>query len=66
MIEVKGYASSVGSVTLNQQFSEDCADLVTNILFQQGHTMLAQVRWDRATRSATTTRRKGRRRIVAS
>jgi len=45
MIEVKGYASSVGSVTLNQKLSEDRADAVTNILVQQGHisltTMLA-------------------------
>ena len=36
MIEVKGYASSVGSVTLNQKLSEDRASNVTNILLQQG------------------------------
>jgi outer membrane protein OmpA-like peptidoglycan-associated protein len=40
MIEVKGYASSVGSVTLNQQLSEDRSEAVTNILLQQGHIPL--------------------------
>jgi outer membrane protein OmpA-like peptidoglycan-associated protein len=43
MIEVKGYASSVGSVTLNQQLSEDRADDVTNILVQQGHIPLTRM-----------------------
>jgi OOP family OmpA-OmpF porin len=43
MIEVKGYASSVGSVTLNQQLSEDRADAVTNILVQQGHIPLTRM-----------------------
>lgn len=43
MIEVKGYASSVGSVTLNQQLSEDRADEVTNILVQQGHIPLTRM-----------------------
>jgi OOP family OmpA-OmpF porin len=43
MIEVKGYASSVGSVTLNQQLSEDRADEVTNILTQQGHIPLTRM-----------------------
>ena len=43
MIEVKGYASSVGSVTLNQQLSEDRADGVTNILVQQGHIPLTRM-----------------------
>src|SRR6266513_325576 len=37
MIEVKGFASTVGSTELNQQLSEDRADAVTNILVQQGH-----------------------------
>ena len=37
MIQVKGYASSVGSVALNQKLSEDRANNVTNILLQQGH-----------------------------
>ena len=37
MIEVKGYASSVGSIALNQQLSEDRADEVTSILIQQEH-----------------------------
>ena len=37
MIQVKGYASSVGSVALNQNFSEDRANNVANILLQQGH-----------------------------
>src|SRR5947207_259242 len=43
MIEVKGYASSVGSVTLNQQLSEDRANSVTNILIQQGHIPLTRM-----------------------
>lgn len=43
MIEVKGYASSVGSVTLNQKLSEDRADAVTNILVQQGHISLTRM-----------------------
>jgi OmpA-OmpF porin, OOP family len=40
MIEVKGYASSVGSVALNQQPSEDRANDVTNILLQQVYSAL--------------------------
>jgi OOP family OmpA-OmpF porin len=43
MIEVKGYASSVGSVSLNQRLSEDRADAVTNILVQQGHIPLTRM-----------------------
>ena len=43
MIEVKGYASSVGSVELNQQLSEDRADAVTKILLQQGHVPLTRM-----------------------
>jgi len=43
VIEVKGYASSVGSVSLNQQLSEDRADEVTNILVQQGHIPLTRM-----------------------
>jgi outer membrane protein OmpA-like peptidoglycan-associated protein len=43
MIEVKGYASSVGSVTLNQKLSEDRADAVTNILVQQGRIPLTRM-----------------------
>jgi outer membrane protein OmpA-like peptidoglycan-associated protein len=43
MIEVKGYASSVGSVTLNQKLSEDRADAVTNLLVQQGHIPLTRM-----------------------
>lgn len=42
-IQVKGYASSVGSVALNQQLSEDRADSVTNILVQQGHVPLTNM-----------------------
>jgi outer membrane protein OmpA-like peptidoglycan-associated protein len=42
-IQVKGYASSVGSVALNQQLSEDRADNVTNILVQQGHVPLTNM-----------------------
>jgi OmpA-OmpF porin, OOP family len=43
VIEVKGYASAVGSVGLNQQLSEDRADAVTNILVQQGHIPLTRM-----------------------
>ena len=43
MIEVKGYASSAGSASLNQQLSEDRADAVTNILVQQGHIPLTRM-----------------------
>jgi outer membrane protein OmpA-like peptidoglycan-associated protein len=43
MIEVKGHASSVGSVTLNQKLSEDRADAVSNILVQQGHIPLTRM-----------------------
>lgn len=43
MIEVKGYASAVGSVALNQQLSEDRADNVTNVLLQQGHIPLTRM-----------------------
>ena len=43
VIEVKGYASSVGSVALNQQLSEDRANQVVNILIQQGHIPLTRM-----------------------
>jgi outer membrane protein OmpA-like peptidoglycan-associated protein len=43
VIEVKGYASAVGSVALNQQLSEDRADAVANILIQQGHIPLTRM-----------------------
>lgn len=43
VIEVKGYASSVGSTELNQQLSEDRAGAVTNILVQQGHVPLTRM-----------------------
>jgi outer membrane protein OmpA-like peptidoglycan-associated protein len=43
LIEVKGYASSVGSVTLNQKLSEDRAHNVTNILLQQGNIPLTRM-----------------------
>lgn len=43
LVEVKGYASSVGSVELNQQLSEDRANNVTNILLQQGHIPLTRM-----------------------
>ena len=42
-IQVKGYASSVGSVALNQQLSEERANDVTNILVQQGHVPLTHM-----------------------
>jgi outer membrane protein OmpA-like peptidoglycan-associated protein len=43
VIEVKGYASSVGNAEYNQQLSEDRADAVTNILVQQGHIPLTRM-----------------------
>src|SRR3984885_4767092 len=42
-IQVKGYASSVGSVSLNQKLSEDRADSVTQFLQQQGHIPLTNM-----------------------
>ena len=43
MIQVKGYASSSGSVALNQKLSEDRANNVTNFLLQQGHIPLTRM-----------------------
>lgn len=43
VIEVKGYASSVGSVDLNQQLSEDRANEVVSILIQEGHIPLTRM-----------------------
>jgi outer membrane protein OmpA-like peptidoglycan-associated protein len=43
MIQVKGYASSVGSASLNQQLSEDRANSVTQFLQQQGHIPLTNM-----------------------
>jgi len=42
-IQVKGYASSTGSATLNQQLSEDRANSVTQFLQQQGHIPLTNM-----------------------
>jgi outer membrane protein OmpA-like peptidoglycan-associated protein len=42
-IQVKGYASSAGSATLNQKLSEDRANNVSNILIQQGHVPLTNM-----------------------
>jgi outer membrane protein OmpA-like peptidoglycan-associated protein len=42
-IQVKGYASSVGSASLNQQLSEDRANNVTQFLQQQGHIPLTNM-----------------------
>jgi OOP family OmpA-OmpF porin len=43
MIQVKGYASSSGSASLNQKLSEDRANNVVNILLQQGHVPLTNM-----------------------
>jgi len=43
MIQVKGYASSVGSVALNQKLSEDRANNVSNVLLQQGHIPMTRM-----------------------
>src|ERR1700678_477766 len=42
-IQVKGYASSVGSVALNQKLSEDRANSVAQFLQQQGHIPLTNM-----------------------
>src|SRR6202041_2031148 len=42
-IQVKGYASSVGSASLNQRLSEDRANSVTQFLQQQGHIPLTNM-----------------------
>lgn len=42
-IQVKGYASSVGSVSLNQKLSEDRANNVVQFLMQQGHIPLTNM-----------------------
>ena len=43
VIQVKGYASAVGSAALNQKLSTERADNVTNFLEQQGHIPLTHV-----------------------
>jgi len=43
VIQVKGYASSVGNAALNQKLSDDRAANVTNILLQQGHVPLTRM-----------------------
>ena len=43
MIQVKGYASSVGSAALNQKLSTERADNVTDFLEQQGHIPLTNI-----------------------
>ena len=42
-IQVKGYASSVGSAALNQELSEERAENVTDILTQQGRVPLTNM-----------------------
>jgi outer membrane protein OmpA-like peptidoglycan-associated protein len=43
VIQVKGYASSVGSASLNQKLSDQRAANVTNILIQQAHIPLTRM-----------------------
>lgn len=43
LIQVKGYASSAGSMALNQRLSEDRANNVTQFLLQQGHIPLTRM-----------------------
>ncbi len=43
MIQVKGYASSTGSVALNQKLSEERANNVVNLLIQQGRIPLTNM-----------------------
>jgi len=43
MVQVKGYASSSGSASLNQRLSEDRANNVTKLLLQEGHVPLTNM-----------------------
>ncbi len=43
VIQVKGYASAVGSAALNQKLSTERADNVTDFLEQQGHVPLTNI-----------------------
>ena len=43
VIEVKGFASTVGSVAVNQQLSQDRANEVVNILIQEGKIPLTRM-----------------------
>ncbi len=43
MVEVKGYASAVGSPQVNQKLSQERAQNVTNILLQQGKVPLTRM-----------------------
>jgi outer membrane protein OmpA-like peptidoglycan-associated protein len=43
VIEVKGYASSTGSTSVNQKLSEDRANNVTNVLLQKGKIPLTRL-----------------------
>ena len=43
MIQVKGYASSSGSASLNQKLSDERANNVTNVLLQDGHVPLTNM-----------------------
>jgi OmpA-OmpF porin, OOP family len=43
MIQVEGYASSVGGASLNQKLSQDRAANVTSILLQQAHVSLTRM-----------------------
>ena len=43
MIEIKGYASATGSITVNQKLSEERANNVANFMRQQGHVPLTNM-----------------------
>src|ERR1035438_2684799 len=43
VIQVKGYASAVGSAALNQKLSTERADHVTDFMEQQGHVPLTNI-----------------------
>jgi OOP family OmpA-OmpF porin len=43
VIEVRGYASSAGSTSVNQKLSDDRANNVTNVLLQKGHVPLTRI-----------------------
>ena len=68
VIEVKGYASTSGSASLNQKLSEDRASNVTNILLQRNISRSPgcwlQVPWERRIRSVTIRAPKDRPRTV--
>ena len=71
MIQVAGYASSVGSASLNQKLSHDRAANVTTILLQRGRMFRGlrecwlPAQWAKAIKWEMIRRQRGRQRIDA-